>query len=35
MRKFYGKKVGERVFYASINAKKVKGAERKSRGRKK
>jgi hypothetical protein len=29
----YGKKKGERVFYASINAGKVKGAERKKKGR--
>lgn len=27
MRKEYGGKKGERVFYASINAKKIKGAE--------
>ena len=31
MRKTYGKKKGTRVFYASINKGKVKGAERKKR----
>ncbi len=31
MRKTYGKKKGDRVFYASINKGKVKGAERKKR----
>lgn len=29
MTKTYGKKKGEQVFYASINAGKVKGAEKK------
>ena len=33
MAKTYGKKKGEQVFYASVNAGKVKGA--KKRGRKK
>ncbi len=31
MSKTYGKKKGKRVFYASINKGKVKGAERKKR----
>jgi hypothetical protein len=34
MRKTYGKKKGDAVFYASINKGKVKGADRK-RGKKK
>jgi|TARA_R100000234_G_scaffold119761_2_gene103632 hypothetical protein len=34
MRKTYGKTKGERVFYASINKGKVKGAERKRNKRK-
>lgn len=31
MNKTYGKKTGNRVFYASINKGKVKGAEKKKR----
>lgn len=34
MTKTYGAKKGARVFYASINAGKIKGAERKKRKRK-
>lgn len=33
MKKHYGPEKGERVFYASINAGKLKGVERYPRGR--
>ncbi len=33
MRKSYGKKTGDSVFYASINKGKVKGAEKKRRAK--
>lgn len=33
MKKTYGSKAGERVFYASRNAGRIKGVERKRRGR--
>lgn len=35
MAKTYGKKKAEKVFYASINAKKIKGVEKKRKGKKK
>jgi hypothetical protein len=33
MRNYYGKKKGTSVFYASVNAKKLKGVEKRSRKR--
>lgn len=35
MEKTYGKDKGEKVFYASVNKGKVKGAEKKTRKKKK
>lgn len=35
MKKTYGKKKGEEVFYASENAGKIKGVHKKKRGKKK
>jgi hypothetical protein len=33
MQSFYGKRKGERVFYASVNAGKIKGAKKRSKKR--
>jgi len=33
MEKFYGEKKGDEVFYASINKGKIKGAEKKKKGK--
>lgn len=34
MEKYYGKDKGDEVFYASINKGKIKGAEKKKKGKK-